>query len=469
MVVINSSKKIEAQVRGLVKLHTMLPCLLLVLTACTKNNFKIERQLTTDFSQNHDLDNNDNFSPDDQWLVYDTRTEEGGIGANGKIEKVNVITGEKVVLYELDDNAKFGPGVGAASYDPTENQVIFIHGLLNASAEYPYQQWRRTGVIVADTAPGVPIFMDARDTSYPYTSGALRGGTHRHEWSGDGQCIGFTYNDAILKKREDSTGVNYNLRTIGVSKKGRKVIVNDTLEDENFSGEWFSALVVKVKPDPKKGGDEISRAEGDSWVGTTGYKKENGTRQRARAFIGTVRDKTGKEVKEVFIVDIPECISCVGEEGPLEGTKTSFPSPPAGTVQRRLTYTAASKFPGCEGVVRSAHDGSLLAFLAYDDTKVKQVFTIPPTGGAPAQQTFHKTDVQSGVRWQPNAYSICYVWNNTIVRRKIGEKAFDILTEPSTKPPMNLVWSHDGTKIAYNRTVTNFTGQSAKQLFVIDL
>ncbi len=29
--------------------------------------------------------------------------------------------------------------------------------------------------------------------------GALRGGTHRHEWSGDGKWIGFTYNDAILK------------------------------------------------------------------------------------------------------------------------------------------------------------------------------------------------------------------------------------------------------------------------------
>lgn len=464
---IDSTKKIVEQVRSATQL-LILFYLILVLTACTQNKFKFEQQITTDFSQNHDLDNNDNFSPDDQWLVYDTRTEEGGISANGKIEKVNIITGDKVALYELEHNAAFGPGVGAASYSHTEDQVIFIHGLLNASPNYPYQQWRRTGVIIANDAPGVPVQMDARDISYPFTSGALRGGTHRHEWSGDGQWIGFTYNDALLKKLKDSTGVNYNLRTIGVSKIGKKVIVNDTLKEENFSGEWFSALVVKVEPNPEKGSDAISRAEGDSWVGKTGYKKEDGTKQKARAFIGTVKDKTGKEVKEVFIVDIPECISCISEGGALEGTRTSFPSPPVGTFQRRLTYTAESKFPGCEGVVRSAHDGSILAFLAFDDNNIKQVFTIPPLGGTPVQQTFHASDVQSGVRWHPDEYRICYVWNEAIVSRKIGENEFEIYSEPSQKPPMNLVWSHDGHKIAYNRTVTNEEGKTAKQIFIID-
>lgn len=465
---IDSSKKTVVQLRNLTQLLFLFQ-LTLVLTACTQNKFKVEQQITTDFSQNHDLDNNDNFSPDDQWLVYDTRTEEGGIGANGRIEKVNVITGEKVILYELEHNTAFGPGVGAASYSHTENQVIFIHGLLNASADNPYQQWRRTGVIVADSAVDVPIFMDARDTSSPFTSGALRGGTHRHEWSGDGQWIGFTYNDALMKKMEDSTGINYNLRTIGVSKKDKKVIVKDSLKHESFSGEWFSAIVVKVVPNPKKGSDEISRAEGDSWVGIGGYKKEDSSKQMARAFIGTVNDKRGKEVQEVFIVDVPECISCIGEDGPLEGTKTSFPSPPVGTVQRRLTFTSESRFPGCEGVVRSAYDASLLAFLAYDNKNIKQVFTIPPTGGKPVQQTFHQSDVQSGVRWHPQEYRICYVWNNAIVSRKMGGKAFEIYTKPSQNPPMNLVWSHDGRKIAYNRIVKNAAGKSAKQLFIIEL
>ena len=169
------------------------------LVACQSADFLQETQLTRDISYNHDLDNNDNFSPDDQWLVYDTRTESGGIGACDRIEKVNIETGEKVVLYELPNNKFYGPGVGAVSYSHTENQVIFIHGLMSVTEDNPYQQWRRTGVIVEDARPNIPIFMDARDVTSPFTPGALRGGTHRHEWSGDGQWIGYTYNDAIMK------------------------------------------------------------------------------------------------------------------------------------------------------------------------------------------------------------------------------------------------------------------------------
>lgn len=110
------------------------------LVECQSAEFLQEIQLTMDTSYNHDLDNNDNFSPDDHWLVYDTRTESGGIGACGKIEKVNVQTGEKVVLYELPQNKAYGPGIGAVSYSHTDNKVIFIHGLMNATKERPYQQ-----------------------------------------------------------------------------------------------------------------------------------------------------------------------------------------------------------------------------------------------------------------------------------------------------------------------------------------
>lgn len=440
----------------------------ILLMACANDNFMTEHQITTD-SYNHDLDNNDNFSPDDQWLVYDTRTEEGGIGANGKIEKVNIGTGEKVILYELKQNASYGPGVGAVSYNHTENEVIFIHGLLNCSSDAPYEQWRRTGVIIKDNDLGNPIFIDARDVTLPFTPGALRGGTHRHEFSGDGQWIGFTYNDAILKKLEDSTGINYNLRTIGVSKKGQKVNVESDINGENSSGEWFSVLVVKVVPEPIAGSDDISRAAGDSWVGQYGYTTSAGRTQRARAFIGTVRNKNGQNVDEVFIVDIPEDITNSGEGGKIEGTETTMPSPPKGTHQRRLTYTDSSNFSGCEGIVRSSADGSMLAFLAYDKTNIKQIFTISPTGGIPVQQTFHLADVQGSIRWHPKKYQICYIWENSIVSAEIGVKKFSVLTKPTNQSPTNLVWSHDGSKIAFNRIVTSETGQSSKQIFVINL
>ncbi|XOV94134.1 MAG: DUF3748 domain-containing protein [Bacteroidota bacterium] len=432
-------------------------------------DFRKEIPLTKILSYNHDLDNNDNFSPDDQWLVYDTRTEEGGIGACGRIEKVNVKTGEIVTLYDLPQNKSYGPGVGAVSYSHTEHKLVFIHGLLSITEENPYQQWRRTGVIVEDKNPGTPIFMDARDVTGPFTPGALRGGTHRHEWSGDGQWIGFTYNDAIMKQLEDVTGEMLNLRTIGVSKKIHPVTVEKDSTGENIDGTWFSALVVKVVPNPRPGSDEISRAAGDSWVGLKGYKNEAGKQQVARAFIGTVKAGNGTDVDEVFIVDIPEDITVAGESGPLEGTQSTMPAPPKGTTQRRLTFTAQSTNPGCTGIVRSSPDGSQLAYRAYNNKGVLQIFTIAPTGGEATQQTFFNHDVQSGPRWHPDGKRIYYVMDNSIIIQEVDGGDPIKLTKPSPNPPADLVVSHDGKTIAFNRQVPDQHGNLTKQIFIIHI
>ena len=443
----------------------------LAMYSCNDSTYLAEKQITNDLSYNHDLDNNDNFSPDNQWLVYDTRTEEGGIAASAKIEKVNVETGEKKVLYVLSNNAEWGPGAGAVSYSPVDNSVVFIHGLMSLTKENPYQQWRRTGVIINDAAPNVPVFMDARDITPPYTKGALRGGTHRHEWSGDGQWIGYTYNDAVLKALEDKTGEQHNLRTIGVSKRNNPVFLEKDAQGDNVSGEWFSALVVRVTPTPKPGSDEISHAAGDSWVGTDGYVKPDGTRQIARAFIGKVKNKNGKEVDEVFIVDIPTDITIPGEFGPLEGTDTTFPMPPKGTAQRRLTFTANASQAGCVGIVRSSFDGSLLAFLAKDAHGIQQIFAISPSGGVATQLTFHDKNVEGSVRWRPDGKQISYVWEGSIVVCKIGnepfESRFQLLTKPTENSPSNLVWSHDDRTLAFNRIITDEKTGKSKQIFIV--
>lgn len=440
-----------------------------LIQSCSPNDKFEEMQITHDLSYNHDLDNNDNFSPDDQWLVYDIRTDEGGIGACARIEKVNVLTGKTVILYELKQNQAYGPGVGAVSYSHTENKVAFIHGLLNITKENPYQQWRRTGVIIDDASSGVPIFMDSRDVSEPYTPGALRGGTHRHEWSRDGGWIGYTYNDSIMKHLEDSTGAIHNLRTIGVSKESKAAAVDETADGENISGGWFSALVVKVVANPTPGSDEISRAAGDSWVGVSGYAKQNGDIQRARGFIGTVKNNQDADVDEVFIVDIPEDISIAGLDGPLEGDLTSMPFRPEGASQRRLTFTTDSPNSGCTGIVRSCADGSKLAFLASDDHGIQQIFTIAPTDGEPTQQTFHASDVQSGVRWHPEGNQICYQWENKLIVKDLATEDFSIVANSSGHPPTNPVWSHDGKTIAYNRLVADENGKPTKQIFIVKL
>lgn len=448
---------------------------ILILGSCSSaGSYLKEDQLTKDNSKNHDLDNNDNFSPDGKWLVYDTRTDIGGIGGCPSVERVNIETGETQVLFEVPDNHDYGPGAGAASYHPKDNKVIFIHGLPDCTEKNPYQLWHRTGVIVNDNQPNIAINMDARDVTFPYTPGALRGGTHRHEWSRDGKWVGYTYNDAIMKKLEDSTGVKWNLRTIAVSNQQRQVAVDKDEAGENVAGTWFSAVVVRVVPNPKPGSDEISNAASDSWVGAAGYKKPDGAMQVARAFLGKVNDKDGKAVDDLFVVDIPDSINVPGEFGPLEGTRTTFPMPPKGTVQRRLTYTANTKFPGCVGVVRSTSDGSKISYLSRDKNGIQQIFLISPLGGDPIQITEHNSDVQSGVRWSQDNKSIAYVWDNSIVICEISdrpfEKRFKRLTVRTAETPSNLVWSNDGKTMAFNRFVPiEGKNDKKKQIFVIKL
>jgi hypothetical protein len=437
------------------------------MNSCQTETSLEEKQITNDPAYHHDLDNNDNFSPDGQWLVYDTRTDDGGIAASSKIEKVNIENGEKRILFEVKNNQDWGPGAGAVSYSSQQNAVVFIHGLEKSTKENPYQQWRRTGVIIEDSNPNVPIYMDARDVTAPFTPGALRGGTHRHEWSGDGQWIGYTYNDAILKALEDATGKKQNLRTIGVSKNFKEVLVDQN--DENVSGKWFSALVVRVVPEPTPGTDEISHAASDSWVGTKGYRTKDGKQQMARAFLGTVVDKNGKKIPEVFIVDIPDDISQPGEFGPLEGTSTTFPMPPKGTVQRRLTNTSALSKPGCSGIVRSSPDGASLSFMMHDDKGIQQVFLVSPHGGDPIQLTHHDSDVSGNLRWHPDGKHVSYVWNGSLVLCETGDKPFAerfvLLTSPTNPAPSNAVWSPDGKTIAFNRLVV-VGKDSAQQVFL---
>ena len=320
------------------------------------------------------------------------------------------------------------------------------------------------------------VFLDARDVTAPFTPGALRGGTHRHEWSADGKWIGFTYNDALMAEMEERTGERVNLRTVGVATAFRPVTVDRDDEGENNDGVWFSALVVKVVPHPTRGSDEISRAFSDSWVGTRGYRKTDGTWQRARAFLGNVRDSKGKELTEVFVVDIPERIDIAGEDGPLEGTETGMPMPPKGSVQRRLTRTEGRKYPGVADEprhwVRSSADGSRISFLARDDKGITQVFFVSPVGGEPVQVTHHEQPIQSTVRWNPNGREICYMCDNSIFICAVGAGASSgaarRVTARTDEPPVSPIWSHDGRMIAYNRAVANGRG-IYKQIFLLKL
>ncbi len=440
---------------------------LAVMTLCSIAATALADEVQLTFGpHSHSLDNNDNFSPDDQWLVYDTRTDDGGIGAGKTIEKVNVQTKDIVTIYRAPHPVLSGPGVGAVSYHPTENRVVFIHGLLNHSKARPYDLWRRFGMLVNEDDPSKPVIADARDVVRPFTAGALRGGTHRHEFSGDGQWIGFTYNDALMEAR----GEQFNLRTIGVTKLNCPVAINGTSDGANFNGAGTSALVVRVTPNPRPGSDEISRAASDSWIGTHGYSKPNGKLQRARAFLGTVYSLKGTEVTELFIVDIPDDVTVPGHHGPLEGTDEDMPMPPAGAAQRRLTHTTESQFPGFTGNVRSSPDGSTLACLAEDQHGIDQVILASPVNGNPQPFTSFETPVQSDVRWYPDGTHVCFVQNDSVVVANVSTGSWKRVTTPTAASPYALVWSRHGEMIGFNRDVVDTkTGQSFSQVFVLHL
>ncbi|MCB9769751.1 MAG: DUF3748 domain-containing protein [Candidatus Omnitrophica bacterium] len=422
-----------------------------------------ERQLTFDTDRNHQLDNNLNWSPDCKWVGYDTRAfgDFGGIGNTLTLEKVNIDTQSIIVMYTAPNVIPlngFGPGTGAVSFFPYGDAVVAIRGLDGIQ----YGGTARFGAMVTPTDGSVGSYgyyvTDARDVTPPFTPGALRGGSHRHEPSGDGEWVGFTYNDQIM----ESLGTN--LRTIGVTKLGLPVNVDSALGNQNGN---FTVLVVKVKPvgEIVPGSDDIYQGSDDSWVGEYGYQKPDGTWQRARAFIGRTVTESGGTRNEVYIADIPEDITVAGPDGPLEGTETTFPMPPAGTVQRRLTYSDSN----CGGIIRCSLDGKWIAF-----TRGGQVWIVSPLGGDPIQVTTLASSA-SKPWWDPSgAYLYCIsdnsIWMTNVIE---GDPAFGEsvrITDPTLYPgipPDALCVSPDGQWIAFNRKLDRGDGVTLNQVFIV--
>jgi len=380
------------------------------------------------------------------------------------LEKVNIETKSIVVMYTAPNALPldgFGPGTAAVSFFPAGDRVIAIRGINGVQ----YAGTARFGAMISPTDGSVGsegyVIADARDVTPPFTPGALRGGTHRHEPTGDGVLVGFTYNDQIMKD------LGKDLRTIGVTKLGTPVDVDEALG--NLDGTGFTVLVVKVKPQSEitPGSDDIFQGSDDAWVGEKGYQKPDQTWQRARAFIGKTVTSTGGVRNEVYIVDIPEDITVAGPDGPLEGTETTFPMPPAGTVQRRLTNSESD----CGGIIRCSLDGSRIAF-----TRGGQIWLISPLGGTAVQATSIPTGV-SKPWWDPSGDYIYCISDNSIWVTNVreGDSNFgesERITDPNLFPgraPDALCVSPDGKWIAFNRKLDGDGGTQINQIFVVSI
>lgn len=405
-----------------------------------------EKQLT--FSpRNHDLDNNDNFSPDGRVLCYDTRNMVGdGIGNGQTIEQVEIATGNETLLYTPEKSIigeGAAPGVGAVSFSGAENKVAFIHGppLDQVAERGPYDKPNRQGAEIATdgTAKAAPQggyemhLLDFRDiaTDRDTIPGAHRGGTHRHEYTLDGKRIGFTYNDFLMPEYD---------RTVGYMEANPKAPMG--------ASHYYANLVPVVPKGTAKPG-ELEMAQHDSWVGRHG---------QMRAFIGTVRNEDGTTYEHsLFIIDIPRDIDIATADS---GSATRFPAPPKGTSIRRLTHTWA------EGTVRGSFDGSRVAYYAKAPDGTTQIFVIASDGSdqspdpakQPKQATFLPEGSTDGIRWHPSGNTVFSISNGGIVATCVkpgpllGRSVF--LTPQGDAPErIKLTSSQDGALLAFNKAV----------------
>ena len=420
----------------------------------------------------HILTNIGTWSPDGQWLVYDPRSDPAGDQFDGsRIEMVNVQTGEVKELYQ----ARHGAHCGVATFNPLQNEVVFILGPEHPGSEWQYCAWHRQGVIVETRRPGVMRNLDARDLVPPFTQGALRGGSHLHVWDAAGLWVSFTYEDHVLARFQQETQQHQmNLRNVGVSIPGHSVQVPRT-HPRNHDGDYFTVLVTRTCANPEPGSDQIKRAFEESWVGTNGYVRPDGSRQQhALAFQGQVVTRSRQTVSEVFIVDLPEDLTIPGN-GPLAGTETQRPFPPKGTVQRRLTFTAERKFPGIQGPrhwLRSSPNGQRIAFLMKDDAGVAQLWTVSPNGGTPTQLTHNQASIASAFTWSPDGTQIAHVMDNSVCVTLVEDGRTQRLTPRSQDAqaprPEACVFCPDGKRIAFVRPTS--AGQASyNQIWVVEV
>src|SRR5262245_20279620 len=112
------------------------------------------------------------WSPDGQWIVYDTRSDPAGTVFDGDtIEMVNVVTSEVRPLYHSTN----GSHCGAATFHPRDQQIVFMQGPENPTPEWSYGPYHRQGALVDLAHPGEARTLDARNLTPPFTPAALRG------------------------------------------------------------------------------------------------------------------------------------------------------------------------------------------------------------------------------------------------------------------------------------------------------
>lgn len=405
--------------------------------------------------KNHSLDNNDNFSSDIRFICYDTRGTifNDNIGNSKTIEKIEISTGIETILYHPESvtGEQAAPGVGAVSWHPSEDKVIFIHGpdLKEVEERGYYGITNRTGVEVSTYGKQIITRVDLRDvsTDRPTIHGAQRGGTHRHEYSRNGRRIGFTYDDFLNSDYD---------RTIAYLEPSVNAPVGYS---------HYFAVILKPSKKGKSKPGEIEKAYGDSWVDSTGTM---------RAFVGKVRAENGEDYQtDLFVADIPENVDITTS---FSGNIKEYPEPPTGIKIRRLTHSGK-----VEGNVRGSFNGDWIAYLSPDDSEVRQIFVIDSHSSDIQSNNSHKpqqlskfSSDASAPRWHPKKNWLFTVLDGNIAAicaEKGPNFGKTFLLTSDKQKRSELVVSPDGNTLAYS-ILKAYNGENEsrefRQIFVLE-
>lgn len=422
-------------------------------------NFQCQIKNITESDLGHIIHHNSVFSKDNKWIVYDGRLDDSKIGETSTIGVVNIETSEERVIYQTENQTQFGPGVGAASFSPITNDVIFIHGLCSADQEKPYSLSRRVGVGIDIDFPKKSFHYDARDIVAPFEPGSLRGGTHSHCWSGDGRLISFTYNDEF---------VDSDLRVVGVMIPTNDDIVVDCV-DGNNNGKMYSAIVTDVVRNPKIATDEINKAFDECWVGLNGYRDSTGLQHPyAIAYQGSTLNSKGEVIIEIFIVNIDE--AKILEDRSAVGVEGERPHVPRGLHSFRLSRTLKG-LSDLRHWLRSSSDGQFIYALAKDDKDRNQIISCRTSTGEYQYLTDFDFSISSPINIDYKGEQIAFFADNKIYLYSLLNRILLCLIDYNNSGRSLIgapVFSRDNTLLAFNHVLEN-DAAARVQISIVDL
>ncbi|XZE37171.1 DUF3748 domain-containing protein [Pirellulaceae bacterium SH501] len=358
-------------------------------------------RLLTDQSTGHTLNRRQILSANRDWVIFDGRNDDTHIASTQAISRVHLQTGAIEPIYQTESVSEFGPGVGAAACHPTENRVVFIHGLNNCDASNPYGITRRFGAVWSEDLQTIAS-LEQRVVHRSPRLGELSGGTHAHSWSPDGQRVSFTYNDALFPEMP---------RTVGFSCLRLPPPTWDPAEKcdtrESFAG--MAASFLLCRPPTKEG---LLQALEECWIDNDRI-----------AFLGTIArtPHSDERIQEIFVAQLPSDSAIRdlmrASNGSPNGDHALLSQWESMVTIKRLTHLSDRSHPGIQGprhwLIADSKRNSIFS-LWRDDRGFPQIIEVNLISGSCQQLTDMEAGVTEAFSYDPSTEQIAFISNNQI-------------------------------------------------------